>query len=1272
MRLIETNHLKTWAGSKSAESRFPHIVKTLICNVVQPDKIRFPSGDAVWVPGFDGIVVNAENNRFVPTGLSVWEVGTRAHFKDQANDNYGKRSRGKIQPPEKRGTELKVDRSEITFVFATPMVWRDKDAWIAERKNERIWKDIVVIDGVDLVDWLEVASAANLQFAAELALVPEAGLQTPEQAWYDWSYRTVPPASEELVVAGRQEQEKEFISRLSASPNTFTIRGDSPREAWGFALAVIRRIASDVERQTLFARVIVADNEEVAVRLLHLKNHIIVLKQARGQVSGNLSSCGCHVIIPEGNDAHAERNVIKLSRPTHRVFTEALEHMGLIEEEAERATYACGLSVTILQRQRAHANFERPRWADGQDAIRLLPALLAGRWNDHNEADRQILCHLAGSDNYPAVVSQLQDFLWVDEAPLQKIDEMWALTAPVDAFQLISRRLTQVHLDRFKGAFREVFGRGDPKVEIPPDEWIYCDIKGEQGYSGWLRGGMAETLLLIAERGADARVAGLASPQAYVDEVVRGLPGLNDDWKLLASLRDQYARLMEAAPVPFLLGIKQLLDTKSDDVRRLFAEGEAIFSGGGMHTGLLWALETLAWSPDFLSRVALILAKLASLDPGGKLANRPLNSLREIFLWWHPGTNAPLTQRLAALDLVLQREPEIGWQLLANLLPKAASIISHPTAKPRWRDFGDLPDDTRTRRGQFMYVSAIVNRALENVGNAPERWRAVLDSMGGIGSEQRMMAIARLKEVATEKDLDSERLLLWEILREFVYKHQTFKDASWALPKETVDEIESILAHLAPGDPVERNRWLFDEWLPELPSAEKSIESRKRTAEELRRQAVQEIFDKEGTQGIVRLGTSCKFPGWVAHASVPLIKELDELREFVHQAVKAGEAGLTLAGQISGRAHQIHVETWCEVIRKDVKAGVWQPAVAATLMVWWPDNRVTWMDAEAIGEEVKAEYWRRKNVYLIEGNLEDQIYQIDHLIETGRAAEVFDRIAHSAPELPSDVMLRVFDATYDEMRKAQSAGEIRRLGVDSYDMRLFLDQLRKRTDISRNELARREYEALPVLGSLNAKGLAIHEFIAEDPNFFVQVLCDVFLPSHRDKSRDTEPTPEEQSRAKMGFRLLEGMELIPGQREGDQIDKTVLIEWINAVRVRAKDQDRTAVADLKIGEILAHAPADPADGCWPHRAVREVIEELASEDIDRGLLIERRNMRGVFSKALYEGGAQERDLAKEYRGWADMSSTHWPRMARVLVALAEGWEQEGRREDARAEQDKLG
>ena len=159
---------------------------------------------------------------------------------------------------------------------------------------------------------------------------------------------------------------------------------------------------------------------------------------------------------------------------------------------------------------------------------------------------------------------------------MQKIEELWTLTAPVDAFQLIARHLTNIPLDRFKHAFREVFGTIDPKVEIPPDEWLYHDIKGERGHSGWLRSGMAETLLLIAERGVDANLTCVSSPRAYVEDLIRGLPGLNDDWRILASLRDSISAIDGGRAPPFLDSLERLLEAKPDDLSPTVRRGRDI------------------------------------------------------------------------------------------------------------------------------------------------------------------------------------------------------------------------------------------------------------------------------------------------------------------------------------------------------------------------------------------------------------------------------------------------------------------------------------------------------------------------------------------------------------------------------------------------------------------------------------------------------------------------------------------------------------------------
>ena len=67
--------------------------------------------------------------------------------------------------------------------------------------------------------------------------------------------------------------------------------------------------------------------------------------------------------------------------------------------------------------------------------------------------------------------------------------------------------------------------------------------------------------------------------------------------------------------------------------------------------------------------------------------------------------------------------------------------------------------------------------------------------------------------------------------------------------------------------------------------------------------------------------------------------------------------------------------------------------------------------------------------------------------------------------------------------------------------------------------------------------------------------------------------------------------------------------------------------------MLSASPHDP-DGTWPCAAIREVIEDLKSPELERGFRVGVRNGRGEVMKAPSAGGAAERTLAERYDGFA--------------------------------------
>lgn len=234
-----------------------------------------------------------------------------------------------------------------------------------------------------------------------------------------------------------------------------------------------------------------------------------------------------------------------------------------------------------------------------------------------------------------------------------------------------------------------------------------------------------------------------------------------------------------------------------------------------------------------------------------------------------------------------------------------------------------------------------------------------------------------------------------------------------------------------------------------------------------------------------------------------------------------------------------------------------------------------------------------------------------------------------------------------------------------YHLEKIFELLEKRKDVAAEDIARREYAYLPLLKNRN-KSLMLHRIMAESPQFYISVISDIFKTA---SGETEEQTKKKRTRASAGYRLLSSFKTVPGEKDG-AVDATILLEWIQGVRERAEEADRTRVVDQYIGHILAHAPPDKNDSAWPHQAIRTILERLDSDDIEKGLLIERFNMRGVYGKALYEGGVQERTIAEQYRSWAK-AAVDWPRTSAMLERIAQNYDRDAKEEDIRAKQDQM-
>jgi len=149
---------------------------------------------------------------------------------------------------------------------------------------------------------------------------------------------------------------------------------------------------------------------------------------------------------------------------------------------------------------------------------------------------------------------------------------------------------------------------------------------------------------------------------------------------------------------------------------------------------------------------------------------------------------------------------------------------------------------------------------------------------------------------------------------------------------------------------------------------------------------------------------------------------------------------------------------------------------------------------------------------------------------------------------------------------------------------------------------------------------------------------------------------------------LSGFKQLPGCGE-QAVDVEKLSLWVDEARRLGEKSGHSVITDIYVGHLCGHAPVGQ-DGGWPHRVVRDEIERIGSDDLERGIYIERRNMRGVTMRGVYDGGDQERELAASYEDWRSKAMI-WPRTSALLRALAQSWEKDAGDHDVEAAQRKL-
>jgi hypothetical protein len=1125
------------------------------------------------------------------------------------------------------------------------------------------WKSVRAYDGGDLEQWLEQSLHAQQWFSEKVGL-PFDGVFSLEERWHAWASVTDPELSNELFAPSVEHFKKTVKDWIeNPSPSPLIISGDSKIEALGFLHCMFE------EQEPAFTgmkdRLLVFSSGQALRKLTTASPAfvpVVFTDDAERELGGSYKNK--HMIIVRPRNTVDPEPTIILDLLRYEPFRKALEAMGINDHlRIDELGRECGYSPTILRRRLSNVPAIRtPEWAQDSTAVRrLIPIMLVGAWHTQSTGDCEIMHVLAGKpcDEIEKDVTELLKF---DDPPIWSVGKFRGVASKIDAFFAVQAAVTPKDLKEFILAAEIVLSENDPALELPEDQRAFANLYGKsRQHSGALRNGICETLVLLAVHGNSlfGKRLGL-DVEAMVNRLIRDLLTQLTPKKLL-SQTGSLPLYAEAAPHEFIRIIEEDLKSADPQIYSLMTPADSGVFSSCPRTGLLWALENLAWSAETLPRVCLILAKLAQHKISDNWMNKPGHSLEAIFRCWMPQTAASLEDRIKTLELLTQKFPAIAWDIcLAQFAP--GSHVGDYSHRPRWRSDASGAGQPLKTWGEILpFARKAIDLALSWAAHDEETLGDLVANLQGLAPEDEE-AVWNLVETwaGTETD-ESRRAILRERIRRFAFVRRSAKRG---LKAETKDRARRAYDILVPTDPVTRNQWLFEQrWvqesMDELEESDFDYQKREDKIRNLRIDALQEIWAAKGFEGIQALlskSGAASTVGW--HLAEGVIASA-EAASFLEQCLKVEDPDLTgkFDEAIRGFLLKLDAGDRSDVTRELAKE--LPPSLVCRLLKRSPFQNETWAYVNAHGEAIREQYWREVIPDWLRKDSPDLNEAVDRLLDAKRPRAAFFAVHFALAELETSRLKRLLQEVGTCDAEAQETYQ-----VDGHHLSEAFDILQKRSGVAEHEMARLEFLFLSALEHQSHGIPNLEKQVGKSPALFVQFLALTFR--RRDGGEDppewrVEDTEKASALAMGAYRLLENIKRIPGTDDNGKIDDKALRAWVKEAQTLCAQHGRAEIGDQKIGEILSESKTG-TDGIWPCEEVRKVLEECGTSEVEKGFQIGVYNSRGVHARG--EGGGQERALAEKYRNWSRQLAFEYPYVARVLEGIALEYDREAAREDS--------
>ncbi len=567
-----------------------------------------------------------------------------------------------------------AQKKSSTFVLVTPKSFSSSTKnQLLSYFNKQKWKQVKIYDAVDLELWLSQCLTTSL-WVHEMFTNEKLDIDSFDNAYTNFMTKTSPELSSKLFTTKRENESQLFFDLLKSS-RVIKVSSASKEESFGFVLSTLK----ETNDKNILSKIIICNNYSSLIKADALATGKILILTS--PIANHSISKNNQFIFIFGRDtADQSINVSLNVRPQSCIMDVLTNEMKVPAAKLSEISHKAKNNIMLIMREiENETSHTSNNWRNDPEIEKLIPILMVGKVDLNNETDKKILSSFLPQrielDSYITYLRKWENrdnsplFFYGNNIKVCLKEELW-----ISVKNLITPKVIDILIQTLKDIFKTV----NPKFELPAEKRVAHQIYHKAwNYNKHLISGLLDSCILLTIYNNE---------QTKIDLLVRQILDYVSSPESILTLSDFFSLIAECSPDEFLAYIEKEIKDDKSYLFTLFANNDtsSLFGARQDYCSLLWALELLTHINETKIRTCNILMSLNLKEFVYKISNCPKESLLNILHWLNKKNALTFNDKKDIVVKFIKTYGKHAFDIALNLISASSVMLSGADLK--WRN----------------------------------------------------------------------------------------------------------------------------------------------------------------------------------------------------------------------------------------------------------------------------------------------------------------------------------------------------------------------------------------------------------------------------------------------------------------------------------------------------------------------------------------------------------------------------------------------------------